>query len=120
MRTRWTSQRATRVSTIAVLVVALMIGMASWARAESAAPIGRWIGENTGDQIVFNQGGKCSVSGMVNVEGTCQWKATTSTGGILTLNYVHVLPEPAHIYYNVTWINPSTILVNSVERFKRQ
>jgi len=86
---------------------------------QSAPPIGRWVGESSGDQISLSQNGKCSVSGTINVQGTCKWQAT-SAGGVLALKYTHVLPMPAYIYYNVTWIDTSTLLINGVEKFRRQ
>ena len=88
------------------------------AHAQSAAPIGVWQGLNSGDYLTIEANGTCGASGTVNVAGTCTWQSS-SAGGILTMTYPMPL-EPGHIYWNIIWVNQTTILVNSVERFVRR
>jgi hypothetical protein len=88
------------------------------AHAQSPAPIGVWQGLSSGDYLTIQSNGSCAARGTVNVAGTCTWKAT-SAGGILTMTYPWTI-APGHIYWNIIWINRTTILVNSVERFVRR
>jgi hypothetical protein len=106
------------MSPVLPLAALLTACAASVALAQSAPPpVGTWQGENTGDILQVLGDGSCSASGMVNVAGTCGW-SPTATGGVLTMTYAG-LPELANLYYNVTWIDGNTILLNSVERFFR-
>ena len=88
------------------------------ATAQSTAPVGVWQGLNSGDYLNIQANGSCSATGHVNVAGTCTWNASAA-GGILTMTYPWTI-APGHIYWNIIWINRTTILVNSVERFVRR
>ena len=98
-----------------VLAAVFVTCLPTVAWAQAAPPIGTWQGENTGDILQVLGDGSCSAS--IGVASTCGWSATT-TGGILTMTYAG-LPELANLYYNVTWLDGNTILMNSVERYFR-
>jgi hypothetical protein len=99
-------------------LVALTVSAESPAAAQSAPPFGYWIGEASGDGIYLAQDGSCTVSGSVNVAGTCQWQASY-TGGILTMTYPWVI-APGHLFWNIRYLSGNQMLVNQVEKFDRR
>ncbi len=84
----------------------------------SAAPIGLWQGQNSGDYLWVQSNGTCSAQGTVNVSGTCTWNAT-ATGGVLTMTYPWTI-APGHILWSIRWVNRNVIFVNNVEQFVRR
>jgi hypothetical protein len=106
-----------RLSFAAAALIAPQLVAPQLAHAQSPAPIGTWQGLNSGDYLSISSNGSCYARGTVNVAGTCTWQAS-SAGGILTMTYPWTI-APGHIYWNIIWVNKTTILVNSVERFVR-
>ena len=100
------------------LLIALIASAGSPAAAQSAPPIGYWVGETSGDGIYVEQNGSCSVSGSIKLAGTCRWQAT-SIGGILTMTYPWVI-APGNIYWNIRYLSANQMLVNQVEKFDRR
>jgi hypothetical protein len=101
-----------------IAFVAAALCVSPLAHAQSPAPIGVWQGLNSGDYLVIQANGSCSARGTVNVAGTCTWQSS-SAGGILTMTYPWTI-APGHIYWNIIWVNKTTLMVNSVERFVRR
>ena len=73
--------------------------------AQSAAPFGFWT-TASGETLLVAQSGECSqgLNGRITVAGRCTWESSYG-GGILTIygNWP--------VYYNVVWVNQSTIRV---------
>jgi hypothetical protein len=81
------------------------------ALAQAPAPIGTWANQ-TGEVLVVLATGQCElgVNGKVTTAGACSWNPT-SAGGILTI-ISQELRTPAPVYFNVVWVNQTTITVN--------
>jgi hypothetical protein len=104
----------------AALGAVVMAAMATAAHAQAPAPVGLWITADGAERLTVVQTGACSLAGgqgRVISSGSCSWRAST-TGGILTImssqNY-----RPAPIYYNVVWLNQTTITVDGDVFYKR-
>jgi len=106
MRNAWWACLFLAVSLLAVLTVP--------ASAQSPAPIGFWTTQS-GETLLVTQSGECSqgLNGRITAAGRCTWNST-SGGGILTI-YVN-----GPVYYNVVWINPTTISVWGDIFYRRQ
>ena len=101
---------------MACLLAALLVGSAP-ASAQAPPPFGHWRSGTSTAQLYVYPNGTCAFLGTRPVQGTCSWSAT-SRGGILTLMYPMPL-EPGKIYFNVVWVNQTTISVFG-EPFYRQ
>jgi hypothetical protein len=97
---------------VASLASALsVLAFAQAADAQSAVPIGIWTTVDGSEMLVIERSATCrfSARGGFTVLGRCSWNPS-SRGGILTiLNQYNYKPAP--IYYNVVWVNASTISV---------
>lgn len=85
----------------------------------AAAPVGFWITGNGSEQLLVSQSG-CSLAnaaGVPTTSGPCSWNAS-SNGGILTIISSQTR-RPAPVYFNVLWVNQSTITVEG-DVFYRQ
>lgn len=85
----------------------------------AAAPVGFWITGNGSEQLLVSQSG-CSLAngaGIPTTSGPCSWNAS-SNGGILTIISSQTR-RPAPVYFNVSWVNQSTITVEG-DVFYRQ
>ena len=101
---------------IACLLAALLGGSAP-VLAQAPPPLGHWRSGTSTAQLYVYPNGNCAFLGTRPVQGTCTWSGT-SRGGILTLIYPMPL-EPGKIYFNVVWVNQTTISVFG-ELFYRQ
>jgi hypothetical protein len=99
-----------------VLAVLLAVGVAP-ASAQAPPPVGQWRSHTSTAQLLVYQNGACAYFGTRPVQGNCTWNPS-SRGGILTLFYPMPL-EPGKIYFNIVWVNPTTISVFG-ELFYRQ
>jgi len=88
--------------------------------AQAPAPIGYWTAADNGERLLIDQDTSCSfvAVGGTQVAGNCVWNST-SRGGVLTLYYQTVMGL-APIYWNVLWVNTTTITVNGDTFFRRQ
>jgi len=88
--------------------------------AQAPAPIGYWTTADNGERLLIDQDTSCSfvAVGGTQVAGNCVWNST-SRGGVLTLYYQTVMGL-APIYWNVLWVNTTTITVNGDTFFRRQ
>ena len=100
------------------LCATLAVGLsASAARAQSApAPVGVW-DSDSGEHLVIGQTCGIAANGVTGAVGSCSWNPT-GQGGILTIINVNAY-QPAPVYFNVVWINASTISVSG-DTFHRQ
>jgi hypothetical protein len=93
------------------------------ALAEPAMPIGTWASEKNSALTVLTNSCTYYAPGVgVNVTGTCNWKPTSATGGILTIIYKTYLPNGVKenpMYFDVQWADNNTILIYK-ERYHRQ
>ena len=98
-----------------VLLVSTGLGFA-----QAPAPIGYWTTADNGERLLVQQNGQCSFQSVQGtfVGGSCTWKST-SRGGILTI-YYSTVRGPAPVYYNVVWINQTTISVWGDIFYRRQ
>jgi hypothetical protein len=99
----------------------LLAGAATGAQAQGApAPIGFWATANGAEQLTITATG-CSLAnaqGQPVTSGPCSWNPS-STGGILTIMSSQTY-KPAPIYYNVVWVNQTTITVDGDVFTRRQ
>jgi hypothetical protein len=85
----------------------------------SAAPVGFWSTGNGAEQLLISQSG-CSLAngaGVPTTSGPCSWNAS-SRGGILTIMSSQTR-RPAPVYFNVVWVNQSTITVEGDVFYRR-
>ena len=94
-----------------IAALSLLGGVAAPAKAQSQAPVGTWVSQGNEVLIVTNNG-LCwfGVGSQVTTSGSCGWRAS-ARGGILTI-ISGQLYKPAPIYFNVVWINQTTISVD--------
>ncbi|HVY52542.1 MAG TPA: hypothetical protein VHA07_13400 [Devosia sp.] len=102
------------------LALALAAAVATPASAQSAAPIGYWTTPDNGERLLIEANTDCSffAVGGTQVAGRCVWQST-SRGGVLALYYQTVMGL-APIYWNVLWVNDTTITVNGDVFYRRQ
>jgi hypothetical protein len=96
-------------SALALIAVAAIGVSSSAALAQSApAPVGTWQSDS-GETLVV--GATCGIqaNGTYGAIGSCTWDPSFQ-GGILTIMNVNGY-KPAPVYFNVVWINGSTIQV---------
>ncbi|MGP6188980.1 MAG: hypothetical protein ACLPSH_02670 [Vulcanimicrobiaceae bacterium] len=97
---------------LATLLAALFTGgVTSPASAQSAPPYGHWATVQKIEELLVFSDGTCAFldKGKVQVSGRCFWNASYG-GGILTITYPMPL-EPGKTYFNVVWVNATTIRV---------
>ena len=94
-------------------IVSLFILALAWATpafAEAPPPLGYWATQDGSEELLVSASG-CrfhAVQG-TDVVGTCSWNAT-SGGGILTITYPGYT-GPQHVYFNIVYVNQTTISV---------
>ena len=84
-------------------------------------PYGFWTTANGFEQLLITQSAQCSLAdrnGRPTTSGSCSWNASYA-GGILTI-MSSKLYKPAPIYFNVVWVNQTTISVNGDIFYQRQ
>ena len=89
------------------------------AHADAAAPVGFWTTQNGSEQLLVSQSG-CSLAnaaGVPTTSGPCKWNPS-SRGGILTVMSSQTY-RPAPVYFNVVWVNQSTITVEGDVFYRR-
>lgn len=100
-----------RAIAAATLTAGMITASSAVAHAASPPPYGFWISDDGGSQLLVGQG-QCSLGdsfGNITTAGSCSWNGT-SGGGILTIMTVATrIPSP--VYFNVVWVDPSTITV---------
>lgn len=85
----------------------------------AAAPVGFWATANGSEQLLVSQSG-CSLAngaGVPTTSGPCSWNPS-SRGGILTIMSSQTR-KPAPVYFNVVWVNQSTISVEGDVFYRR-
>lgn len=114
-----------QVSNAAKLIAAtgLAIGMFATstgvAHAEASAPVGFWTTGTGSEQLLVSQSG-CSLAngaGVPTTSGPCSWNPS-SRGGILTILSSQTR-RPAPVYFNVLWVDQSTITVEGDVFYRR-
>lgn len=114
-----------QVSNAAKLIAAtgLAIGMFATstgvAHAEASAPVGFWTTSTGSEQLLVSQSG-CSLAngaGVPTTSGPCSWNPS-SRGGILTIVSSQTR-RPAPVYFNVLWVDQSTITVEGDVFYRR-
>ena len=105
---------------LAILTLLAAIARADLALAQAAVPIGYWTTADNGERLLIEQSTNCSFMavGGTQVAGNCVW-SSTSRGGVLTLYYQTVMGL-APIYWNVLWVNTTTVTVNGDVFYRRQ
>lgn len=101
----------------AAFLLVAFVSAAAPAAAQAPPPVGQWRSRTSTAQLLVYANASCAFLGTRPVQGTCSWSAT-SGGGILTLYYPMPL-EPGKIYFNIVWVNQTTISVFG-ELFYRQ
>jgi hypothetical protein len=98
-----------------------LAAVATAAHAQSPPPFGFWTTQDGSEQLLIQQSGQCSLAnaqGQPTTSGSCSWNASYA-GGILTIMSSQ-LYKPAPIYFNVIWVNQTTITVNGDTFYRRQ
>lgn len=97
------------------LSFAVVLLLASGARGQGGAPppFGTWA-TKPASETLYVSASWCRFTGTNGrtstvIEGQCSWNPS-SAGGILTIMNVHFY-KPAPVYYNVVWVNSTTIKV---------
>jgi hypothetical protein len=106
--------------TAAAIGGVLLAGLASAAHAQAGPPIGLWSTADGSEQLSVTQNGLCSLAdryGRPTTSGSCSWNAS-ARGGILTVMSQQTY-RPAPIYFNVVWINQTTISVQGDVFYRR-
>jgi hypothetical protein len=103
----------------AMLAAWIFAAGASSAAAQAPPPIGTWA-SNGGEVLMVTQNGQCwfGVGSQVTTAGPCSWQAS-SAGGILTI-ISQQLYRPAPVYFNVVWVNQSTISIQGDVFYRRR
>ncbi|OBI79073.1 hypothetical protein A9X01_26610 [Mycobacterium asiaticum] len=105
---------------VAGLAAGLLVVSAGIAHAGgAAAPVGFWTTGNGSEQLLVSQSG-CSLAnaaGVPTTSGPCSWNAS-SNGGILTIISSQTR-RPSPVYFNVLWVNQSTITVEGDVFYRR-
>ncbi len=108
---------------IAVAAAGLAIGLlpvsTGIAHAEASPPVGFWTTITGSEQLLVSQSG-CSLAnaaGVPTTSGPCSWNPS-SRGGILTIVSSQTR-RPAPVYFNVVWVNQSTITVEGDVFYRR-
>jgi len=89
------------------------------AHADAAAPVGFWVNQTGSEQLLVSQSG-CSLAnaaGVPTTSGPCSWNPS-SRGGILTILSSQTR-TPSPVYFNVVWVNQSTISVEGDAFYRR-
>lgn len=118
MSGRW-SAYAGKFAAVVGLGAGLMAVSTGIAHAEAPPPVGFWANSTGSEQLLVSQSG-CSLAnaaGVPTTSGPCSWNAS-SRGGILTIvsSQTH---RPAPVYFNVVWVNQSTITVEGDVFYRR-
>ena len=101
-------------------LAAAMVMTAAAAHAQSAPPIGFWVTADGGERLLITQSGQCSLAnayGQIITSGPCSWNSSYG-GGILTVMSQQTY-RPAPVYFNVVWVNATTIRVEGDVFYKR-
>ena len=94
---------------------------ATAACAQSPVPIGFWTTADGSEQLLITQSAQCSLAdaqGRPVTSGPCSWNSSYG-GGILTIMSSQTY-TPSPVYYNVVWVNQTTIKVEGDVFYKRQ
>ena len=105
-----------------IILLSILIAMAllasNEARAQASPPFGTW-GSTAGPATFFVSPQNCFFESRLynfRILGTCSWNPS-SNGGILTIFNVYQTNAP--FYYNVVYVNATTISIEG-EIFERQ
>ncbi|ODQ99092.1 hypothetical protein BST27_22300 [Mycobacterium intermedium] len=96
---------------VAGLATGLFAASAGIAHANASAPVGFWVNQTGSEQLLVSANG-CSLAdgaGIPTTSGPCSWNPS-SNGGILTILSSRTR-TPSPVYFNVLWINQTTISV---------
>ncbi|QLL07590.1 hypothetical protein [Mycobacterium vicinigordonae] len=110
-------KKYTAAAALAVGLVTVSTGIAHASGA--AAPVGFWSTGDGAEQLLVSQSG-CSLAnaaGIPTTSGPCSWNPS-SRGGILTIMSSQTR-TPAPVYFNVVWVNQSTITVEGDVFYRR-
>ncbi|RUP06959.1 MAG: hypothetical protein EKK34_02510 [Mycobacterium sp.] len=110
---------ATKIAATAGVVAAMFAASSGVAHAAAAAPLGFWTTGTGSEQLLVSQSG-CSLAnaaGVPTTSGPCAWNPS-SRGGILTIMSSQTR-RPAPVYFNVVWVNQSTITVEGDVFYRR-
>ncbi len=105
----------------AALAGLTLAASATAAPAPAPPPFGFWTTADGSEQLLITQSAQCSLAdrnGRPTTSGSCSWNASYA-GGILTIMSSQ-LYKPAPIYFNVIWVNQTTITVNGDTFYRRQ
>ena len=85
----------------------------------AAAPVGFWTTQYGSEQLLVSQSGYslANAAGVPTTSGPCKWNPS-SRGGILTIISSQTY-RPAPVYFNVVWVNQSTITVEGDVFYRR-
>ena len=84
--------------------------------ASAPAPVGVWESDS-GEHLVVGETCGIEANGVQGAVGSCSWDPD-GQGGILTIINVNAY-QPAPVYFNVVWLDQSTISVSG-SRFHRK
>jgi hypothetical protein len=111
--------KAKKYVAAAGVAAGLLAASTGIAHAEAAAPVGFWATQDGSEQLLVSQSG-CSLAngaGVPTTSGPCNWNPS-SRGGILTIMSSQTR-KPAPVYFNVVWVNQSTISVQGDVFYRR-
>jgi hypothetical protein len=111
--------KAKKYVAAAGLAAGLLATSTGVAHAAASAPLGFWTTRDGSEQLLVSQSG-CSLAnaaGVPTTSGPCNWNPS-SRGGILTIMSSQTR-RPAPVYFNVVWVNESTITVEGDVFYRR-
>jgi hypothetical protein len=107
-----------KLITLLSILITIASFVSSEARAQASPPFGTW-GSTAGPATFFVSPQNCFFESRLynfRILGTCSWNPS-SNGGILTI--FNVYQNNAPFYYNVVYVNATTISIEG-EIFERQ
>lgn len=94
-----------------IVTVMALAALVRAACAQRPAPVGMWYNRAGSVMLYVGDTGTCVYASHITprVVGTWTWRNTTSTGGILQLNY-HSAGFLNHLYFGINWLDRRRIL----------
>ncbi len=111
--------KVTKYLAAAGLATGMLAASTGIAHADAPAPVGFWATQDGSEQLLVSGSG-CSLAngaGVPTTSGPCKW-TPSSRGGILTIMSSQTY-RPAPVYFNVVWVNQSTISVQGDVFYRR-